>query len=111
MNLAEKTRDIVKKIRMNEKEYRMICEHTKDANMNFSAYTRMLLLNQTKTNPEYKRLLSKLITEINYIGHNINQIVRNNNSGLYKKSDKEKLMELMRLIYSKIDELTEKNGN
>jgi hypothetical protein len=111
MILEEQTRDIVKKIRMSSKEYKVVVENANSLKMNFSAYARMMLLKQAKMNPEYKRLLSKLITEVNYIGHNINQIVRNNNSGLYKKSDKEKLMELMRLINQKIDLLIKQNGD
>ena len=109
--MSDEIRDITKLIRLNKKEYRLILENAKEVDLNFSAYARMMLLKQAKMNPEYKRLLSKLITEVNYIGHNINQIVRNNNSGLYKKSDKEKLMELMRLINQKIDLLIKQNGD
>ena len=109
--MSDEIRDITKLIRLNKKEYRLILENAKEVDLNFSAYARMMLLKQAKMNLEYKRLLSKLITEVNYIGHNINQIVRNNNSGLYKKSDKEKLMELMRLINQKIDLLIKQNGD
>ena len=109
--MSDEIRDITKLIRLNKKEYRLILENAKEVDLNFSAYARMMLLKQAKMNPEYKRLLSKLITEVNYIGHNINQIVRNNNSGLYKKSDKEKLMELMRLINQKINLLIKQNGD
>ena len=62
-------------------------------------------------NSEGRELISKLITEINYIGHNINQIVKNNNSELYKRSDKDKLSEQMRLIYKKLDEVVARYGS
>ena len=52
--------------------------------MNFSAYVRFAVSNVKTTNPELRSMILKLINEVNYIGHNINQIVRNNNSGLYK---------------------------
>ena len=52
----------------------------------------------------------KLINEVNYIGHNINQIVRNNNSGLYLESDKIRLMEYMRTLNMKLGEVTDKYG-
>ena len=52
----------------------------------------------------------KLINEVNFIGHNINQIVRNNNSGLYLESDKTRLMEYMRTLNMKLGEVMDKYG-
>ena len=70
-----------------------------------------MMLKKISANSENKQLLSNLITEINYIGHNINQIVKNNNSELYKRSDKDKLSEQMRLIYKKLDEVVARYGS
>ena len=43
-------------------------------------------------------VLRELSYEINKIGVNINQIVKNNNSGLYSDDDKEELVNLMNKI-------------
>jgi hypothetical protein len=39
-----------------------------------------------------------LIREINYLGHNINQIVKNNNSKFYIPAEKRKLFAMMKKI-------------
>ena len=83
----------------------------RDREMNFSTYVRYAISNVKSPNPEMRKLILKLINEVNHIGNNINQIVRNNNSGLYLDSDKTRLMEYMRLINFKIGALVEKYGD
>ena len=48
-----------------------------------SQYLRMLITNRPRDYPELLEALQNLTNEINHIGININQIVKNNNSGLY----------------------------
>lgn len=43
-------------------------------------------------------LQKSLISEINYIGHNINQIVKNNNSKFYIPAEKRKLFAMLKKI-------------
>ena len=65
--------------------------------MNESVYIRCLLLNQSK-HPGRKELeleIMRLQNEINKIGVNINQIVKNNNFHMYRESDKIELNLLM----------------
>ena len=69
-----------------------------------------MALSRDATDPKLRKLIMKLINEVNFIGHNINQIVRNNNSGLYLESDKTRLMEYMRTINMKLGEVTNKYG-
>lgn len=103
-------KDIIKKIRFTDAEYSLILEQMESYNMNFSAYVRFAVSNVKTTNPELRSMILKLINEVNYIGHNINQIVRNNNSGLYKDSDKSRLMEYMRVLNLKVGALLEQYG-
>ncbi len=98
-------KDKILRLRVDQDEYEIIYKNVKKSKKKFSEYAREMLTQNVVESPECRELLSKLITEINYIGHNINQIVKNNNSGLYKKSDKERLSEQIRLVYKKLDEV------
>lgn len=60
---------------------------------------------------EVRKILKELINEVNRIGININQIVFNNNAGLYSKEDKTQLIAYMRKLNQKIDEAVVKIGN
>ena len=104
-------KDIVIKLRVDQKEYAIIQRNVRKSKKKFSEYAREVLTEKEVKTPEGKELISNLITEINYIGHNINQIVKNHNSEIYKRSDKEKLSEQMRLIYKKLDEVVARYGD
>lgn len=54
--------------------------------------------NRPRDYPELLEALQNLTNEINHIGININQIVKNNNSGLYHESDKKRLYVYMKQI-------------
>ncbi len=108
--MEDEARNKTKLIRFTQKEIEHIEKEAQRQNKTFSEYARKMMLKKISANSENKQLLSNLITEINYIGHNINQIVKNNNSELYKKSDKERLSEQMRLIYQKLDEVIARYG-
>ena len=109
--MSSNKRDITKIIRLNGREYQMVMENANACNMNFSTYVRYAISNVNMPNPEMRKLILKLINEVNHIGNNINQIVRNNNSGLYLDSDKTRLMEYMRLLNFKVGALAEKYGD
>ena len=100
-------RDITKLIRLNDREYQIVMENANACNMNFSAYVRYAISNIKMPNPDMR----KHILEVNHIGNNVNQIVRNNNSGLYMDSDKTRLMEYMRLLNLKVGAFMEKYGD
>lgn len=82
-----------KHFKMNEETASILTERSKAENMNESEYIRYLLLNQTE-NPRSKELeleVMRLRNEINKIGVNINQInqiVKNSNSHIYREDDK-----------------------
>ena len=103
--MSSDKRDITKLIRFNDREYQIVMENANACNMNFSAYVRYAISNIKMPNPDMRKHILKLINEVNHIGNNVNQIVRNNNSGLYMDSDKTRLMEYMRLLNLKVGAL------
>ena len=108
--MSKQSRDISRLIRFSNREYNLIMERAIDNNMKFSTYMRFMALSKDATDPKLRKLIMKLINEVNFIGHNINQIVRNNNSGLYLEADKTRLMEYMRTINMKLGEVMNKYG-
>lgn len=91
---------IRKHFKLTEETARLLAERSKAENMNESEYIRYLLLNQSE-HPQSRELeleVMHLRNEINKIGLNVNQIVKNNNSHLYKESDKIKLISEMEKI-------------
>ena len=84
---------IRKHFKLTEETARILAERSKAKNMNESEYIRYLILNQSE-HPRSKELELKIMwlrNEINKIGVNINQIVKNNNSHMYSVDDKKQL--------------------
>lgn len=91
---------IRKHFKLTEETARVLEERSKAEKMNESEYIRYLLLNQSE-NPRSRELeleIMRLRNEINKIGLNVNQIVKNNNSYLYKEEDKNQLKEYLEEI-------------
>ena len=105
--MKKKNKDVTKRVRLTENECKKIMREAGKKNMNFSSYVRYA----TKLDPEFIKAIYKLANEINYIGHNINQVVKNNNSGLYSEIDKARLMEYMRILNEKVEALLKENGH
>ncbi len=96
-----------KHFKLTEETAKLLAERSKAENMNESEYIRYLILNQSE-HPRSKELeleIMRLRNEINKIGGNINQIVKNNNSHLYRESDKINLIKYMEEINELIKEL------
>lgn len=84
---------IRKHFKLTEETAKLLAECSKAENMNESEYIRYLILNQSE-NPRSRELeveVMRLRNEINKIGVNINQIVKNSNTHLYMENDKEQL--------------------
>lgn len=91
---------IRKHFKLTEETARLLAERSKAENMNESEYIRHLLLNQSE-NPRNKELeveIMRLRNEINKIGVNVNQIVKNSNSHFYREDDKIDLIGYMEKI-------------
>lgn len=89
----------------------MLEKAARNSGATVSAYLRNMIKDVPAVDPKLVRAINNLVNEINYIGHNINQIVKNNNSGLYSDFDKSRLLEYMRVINEKVDTLIAQNGN
>lgn len=86
-----------KHFKLTEETAKLLAEHSKAKNMNESEYIRYLLLNQSE-HPRSRELeleIMRLRNEINKIGLNVNQIVKNNNSQFYRENDKIELINLL----------------
>ena len=97
-----------KHFKLTEETARILTERSKAENMNESEYIRYLLLNQSE-NPRSKELeleVMRLRNEINKIGVNINQIVKNSNSHIYREDDKIKLIHQMDIIKDLLEGIT-----
>ena len=86
---------IRKAYRLTEEQDAELREKAMQAGLSESEYMRLLISDKPKDYPEIRAMLDKLIYEVNKIGVNINEIVYNNNSMLYKDSDKQRLMAYM----------------
>lgn len=89
-----------KHFKLTEETAKLLAERFKTENMNESEYIRYLLLNQSEhpRNKELELEVMRLRNEINKIGLNINQIVKNNNSHIYSNSDKIELKLQLEII-------------
>lgn len=89
-----------KHFKLTEETAKLLAERFKTENMNGSEYIRYLLLNQSEhpRNKELELEVMRLRNEINKIGLNINQIVKNNNSHIYSNSDKIELKLQLEII-------------
>ncbi|MDE5910053.1 MAG: MobC family plasmid mobilization relaxosome protein [Lachnospiraceae bacterium] len=100
---------IRKHFKLTEETAKLLAERSKAENMNESEYIRYLLLNQSE-HPRSRKLeleIMRLRNEINKIGVNINQIVKNNNSHIYSEDDKIKILQLMNEIRLALIEFVE----
>lgn len=96
-----------KHFKLTEETATLLAECSKAENMNESEYIRYLLLNQS-AHPRSRELeleVMRLRNEINKIGRNINQIVKNNNSHMYSEDDKIELqlqMDIIQCLFEKL---------
>ena len=94
-----------KEIRMNEKEHSTMVRNARKLGLNETAYIKHLMSSTSDIDPRLLRAINNLKTEVNYIGHNINQIVKCYHSNIFTEVDKKRLMEYMRILNEKVDEL------
>ena len=98
---------IRKHFKLTEETAKILAERSKAENMNESEYIRYLILSQSE-HPRSRELeveIMRLRNEINKIGVNINQIVKNNNSHMYSEYDKAKLQIQMSNIKDVLDKI------
>lgn len=102
---------IRKSFRISEEEEELVRKQCQQYGMNDSAYFRYLISRTNGGQQEELRtkeeilLIKELINEINHIGININQIVKNVNMHYYSDNEKKKLFAMMKDIMQKVMEL------
>ena len=109
--LADRIHCVRKTLRLMPVEAELLSNKAIAANMKEAEYLRLLISQRPNDYPEIRRLLKDLINEVNHIGNNINQIVRNNNSELYTKADKERLIAYMKKLNVAVNEAVIMIGN
>ncbi len=90
--------ELKKAFRLTKEQDEELKRKVAEAGMTESEFIRLLITEQPKDYPEIRALLNRLINEVNRIGVNINEIVYNNNSMLYKEADKLRLIAYMRKV-------------
>lgn len=98
-------KDVIKPFRMTQKEADRLKKQAEERGMKESEYIRLLLSQKPNDYPEIRTLLRELISEVNAIGHNINQITRNYNSKLYRIEDREFLSACMKKLNLMVQEV------
>lgn len=95
--------------RISKEERKLLEELTKKNGFPSMTDCLRFLINQSvDKNPEVKKSLDSLVYEINKIGNNINQIVKNYNAYLIKQKDVELLHSEMDKVYQTLDNIKDK---
>ena len=103
-------KDVVRNYRLTKQDADRLREKAEVAGMSESEYFRLLITQKPNDYPEIRYSIKELINEVNRIGVNINEIVHNNNSELYRVADKERLVAYMRRLNETVDEVVVKLG-
>ena len=93
-----KIKNCRKEIRLSPEELEELRRKEEEQGLKESQYMRMLITNRPRDYPDLLEAMQSLTNEVNHIGININQITKNNNSGLYHESDKKRLYVYMKQI-------------
>lgn len=103
-------KDVVRNYRLTKQDADRLREKAEEAGMSEAEYFRLLITQKPNDYPEIRYSIKELINEVNRIGVNINEIVHNNNSELYRVADKERLVAYMRRLNETVDEVVVKLG-
>ena len=90
---------------------RLVVKEAQNHGMTPSAYLRMMANQKPMDYLEIREQLNKLVTEVNRIGVNINQIVKNHNASLYSITDKKNLSAYMQKLNLTMKEVVSVIGN
>ena len=100
-----------KLFRLSESEAQLLKEKATANGMSESEFIRLMISQKPNDYPEIRKLLKEAINEINHIGININQIVKNNNSTFYQKEDKIKLTAYMQRVDETLQKVVKALGS
>lgn len=103
--------ELRKAYRLTKEQDEELKRRAEELGMSESEFIRLLITEKPKDYPEIRQLLSGLVGEVNRIGVNINEIVRNNNSYLYSDSDKSRLFAYMVKLNEKLNRVVDDIGD
>ncbi len=98
-------------VRLTTEDAALLEERAKERGMKGSAYVRMLIRQKPEEYPEIRKSLNALVNEVNHIGVNVNQIVKNHNSKFYSDVEKERLVAYLRKLILSVNEVVKAVGN
>jgi len=109
--MADSIHTVRKTLRLMPGEAGQLAERAREAGLCEAEYLRLLISQKPNDYPQIREMLRSLMNEVNAIGVNINQVVKNNNSRLYSREDKELLIAYMKKVHLTMKEVVEKIGN
>ena len=98
-------------VRFEPEEARLLMKAAQERSMTPSSYLRMLANQKPANYPDIRQQLNQLISEVNKIGVNINQIVKNHNASLYSIADKKNLSANMQKLNLLVRKVVSEVGN
>ena len=112
MGLEEqRKKSVIKGFRITDEEAEELSRRAAEAGMSESDYLRLCLNSSPNDYPEIRKIIKKLINEINSIGVNVNQIAKNSNSGFFVPDDKVRLFAYMSRLSSLMNKVVEDIGD
>lgn len=103
-------KEVVKHFRLTAEEAEAFSGLAAEAGMKEAEYFRLLITQKPNDYPEVRSGLKSLINEVNRIGVNINEVVYNNNSRLYREQDKNRLIAYMRRLNETVEKAVDDFG-
>ncbi len=97
--------------RVDKEQKKQLERKAKEKGMTESAYLRLLLRQKPAEYPEIQVELRRLTNEVNHVGNNINQIVKNHNAILYSAEDKKQLFSYMQKLNLEVKKVGDHLGN
>ncbi len=109
--MGDNVRNIQKIFLMNKSEAMDLARQAEAEGKSEAQLIRERVRNRPIDNEDIRVTLHDILSEVNHIGININQVVKNNNSGLYLLVDKERLLAYMQRLSSSMKEVVKKLGD
>lgn len=106
-----KTKRVMKNFRITEEENQKFHQMAEEHQMKESVYFRFLISQKPKDYPEIVQLLKRLINEVNYIGHNINQITKSIHSSYLGINDEKVLVAYMKKLNAEVKKVVDMIGS
>ena len=109
--MKQEGKTIKKTVRMTEADAGKLKAQAEERQMSEANYMRFLLSQKPTDYPEIRQLIRDLINEVNHIGVNVNQIVKNNNAEFYRREEKDRLFAYMKKMNRLLNEVVMKLGD